>query len=106
MKTTTLVALIGTTSAAAATLEADCKVAGANYKCTAKLCWATTTIADTATYKACAAFDTDADKGKHGTTADKCQFAGEGCTAAICADHQVLAKVAIKPAQNDKESLD
>ena len=80
MKTTSLIALIGTTSAAAATLEADCKAAwAAGSKCTAALCWATTTIADTTTYKACAKFDTDALKCEHGAVSD-----ASSCSNAIC----------------------
>ena len=87
MRSTTLISLIGTTSAAAATLEADCKVAWATgSKCTAKLCWATTTIADTTTYKSCTKFDTDADKAAHGTTADKCQFGTSAADKAVCSN--------------------
>jgi hypothetical protein len=77
MRSTTLIALIGTTSAAAATLD-DCKTAG-DAKCTAKLCWKTTTIADVTTYKACTKFDTDADKCEHGKAAD-----ADKCTNKIC----------------------
>ena len=85
MRSTTLIALIGTTSATAATLEADCKTAWtATSKCTADLCWATTTIADTTTYKACTKFDTDDDKAAHGTTADKCQFGTSDADKALC----------------------
>jgi hypothetical protein len=82
MRSTTLIALIGTTSAAAATLD-DCKTAG-DAKCTAKLCWKTTTIADVKTYKACTKFDTDADKAAHGTTSDKCQFGTSDADKAKC----------------------
>ena len=88
MRTTTLIALIGTTAAAAPTI-ADCKTKG-DAKCTADLCWADKKLADAKTYLSCAAFD---------TAADKCQFAGEDCTPALCADHEVQDKATDKTAK-------
>jgi hypothetical protein len=67
MRTTTLIALVGTASAAAATLEADCKLADSK-TCTAALCWSVDKkFAEVKTYKACKAdFDTKLDKCQYG----------------------------------------
>lgn len=121
MRTTTLIALIGTASATtkapAATLAADCKTK--NDKCTADLCWTDKKFNKDALYtKGCAGFDSAADKCTHGgvctaetcwtakvfdsknvdckafdTAADKCTH-GDVCTAATCwSDKKFSSKV-------------
>ena len=78
MRNTTLLALIGTASAATVTptLDLDCKVATST-TCTAALCWSVNKkFADATTYKACKAdFD---------TAADKCKYGDDKCTADFC----------------------
>ena len=80
MRTTTLIALVGTASAKTATptLAADCTAVGST-TCTAELCWSVAKkFAGDTTYKAC--------KADFNKAADKCKY-GEiktDCTADLC----------------------
>ena len=77
MRTTTLIALVGTASAktVAPTLDLDCKLATST-TCTAALCWTGKKFADATTYKAC--------KADFNKAADQCKYGDDKCTADFC----------------------